>query len=256
MQRKQMMGSLGNMAEQPSVLTRRMHTRFELSDHDLHALRLLDGSGQYVRKGAVVVSRGAAIKGVYVVKSGWAAARVSGPGRKAAITRLYLPGDIINHSELGYLNAPLDVFMISDGSLGFVSRDALNALLHDAPNAHAQVARFDQMEHAATQRRLYAISRLQAEHRLKHFFLSIYHRVNEGKTAPDTRFPFYLQRTHIADLNGLSAVTISIQLSKMISEGSLALAGKMLTLNEHESWSRELQYVSMVEDTRRLQSTG
>lgn len=233
------MSPLNGAPPPASVFVRTILQRGTLSAAEEAVLYKLDQPGLFRRNREDIVTRGADFGGVAILKSGWAASVIEGPNGRRAMPRLYLPGDIIGLSEVFLPAAPMHVRMLCDGSTAFVAREALIAELKEAPSLAQVIVAVEQERLQEVQAHTFALSRLSAISRLRHFFLMLSDRLCTPDAQGVCKFPCYLKKTQIADMNGLSAVTIWQVLAEMEAKGELIYRNNMIELYARQSWAAE-----------------
>lgn len=227
-----------------SVLKTRLTHQGPVRAEYLQIAEELEADSQFLAKRQPIVQSGAHVEGIYVLRSGWAVARFGTGARKSAITRLYLPGDIIGLTELFAGEHPYQVSMISDGSASKVSKGRVIRLSYGNPGLMGRLAYFDQLDSIASQERLFAMGRFSAEERIKHFLLTVHARLSTTMAITGEKFPFYMQMNELGDINGLSAVTISNVIGRMRANGEVTLAKSSVELHQRPKWVREIGFIN------------
>ena len=232
------------MSATKSILKTRLAAQGTLRPPHQRIVEELESDTTYIEKRRVIAAAGDEVTTLHVLRSGWAVARFGEPTGRSAITRLYLPGDIIGLTEMTACAHPYTVSMISDGSVARISKAQMLRLSHAEPGLTGRLAHFDQLDSIAAQERLFAIGRLSAADRIKHFFLTLQVRLATTMAITRDRFPFYMQMNELGDINGLSAVTISNVIGKMRDDGEITLCNASVELHRRAAWVEELGFVN------------
>ena len=95
---------------------------------EVRRLFVPQGRPQPAVRHEMIMHRGAVAENVLVLQHGWAVARGPKQSGRAAILRIYLPGDIIGVTDLGLSNVQQDVVMLTEGLVNVVPKAAVAKL--------------------------------------------------------------------------------------------------------------------------------
>lgn len=200
--------------------------------------------GDFVRRRTVLAEQASEVAEVRELRSGWAIARDLSEGKRGPIVRLYLPGDLIGFSEKSCGRHPFQISMIADGSVRHIPQ------LDSKPTGQRRadreliwaLAQLEQQSFVRTQQHIAAARRLSAADRVKHFLLLLHARLTDIRAAQGERMSFQLKMVDLADIVGLSAVTISQLMGRFKAEGAISLGPKTLTLHHRADWAKDTGY--------------
>ena len=152
-------------------------------------------------------------------------------GREQIVGLLY-PGDFVG--ELFVDEARVTVTALSDADLCFYARDRFEQVLDEHPALERLLLKrtMDSLNDARD--RLLVLGRRTAEEKVAGFLIEMSDRLSEnGKPALEFDLP--LTRGEIADVLGLTIETVSRQLTRMKSEGLIALPhGRRVALEDRD----------------------
>jgi CRP-like cAMP-binding protein len=212
-------------------------------DHEA-IIRKLEAKSNRVLKRQTLCNEGDTVDAVYILKSGWAAARCCIGDKRPTLIRLYLPGDIVGLNEFDTGVHPFEVMMLSDGSVAKVSGSTMEQITQTNPSLMSALSYFDRLDNIAMHDQLYAMTRFSAADRIKQFFLNLHARLQNSLAMDTDRIPFYMQKNELADLNGMSAVTVSYILTALRQEGSLVIKKDCAELRQRKAWAEELDFIN------------
>lgn len=179
---------------------------------------------------------------IAIIAAGWAVSRATSSRGQSTITQIYLPGDMVGLSDIGFAAPPHDVFMQTDGAVCLINRSTLSELGRDHPRLFSLFVAVSSLEEISLRDRLHAISRLTAEERLIHFMLSIKSRTSLISDRPNDRFPLHLSQKDIGDALGLTDIYVNRLLRKMSKGGEIAVTRPYFRINDRDGWAKRVGY--------------
>lgn len=230
------------MTSQTTAFIARIEKFADLTAAERGILDLLEGAPQQRKKRAQVFSPHMPDDRIAIISAGWAVSRATSSRGQSTITQIYLPGDMVGLSDIGFAAPPHDVFMQTNGAVCLINRSTLSELGRDHPRLFSLIVAVSSLEEIALRDRLHAISRLSAEERLIHFMLSIKSRTNMISDHPQDRFPLHLSQKDIGDALGLTDIYVNRLLRKMSKGGEIAVNRPYFQINNRDEWTKRVGF--------------
>lgn len=230
------------MKHNQSAFLTRISRHIALEPEERDALVRLENHTETRSKRDPVFSADRPDDRIAILRSGWAVSRVRSSGNQTTITQIYMAGDLIGLSDLGFDNPPHDVNLQTDGVVSLLSRTALHELMVAHPRLFALVLSLSSLDAAAMNDRLHAITRLSAEDRLMHFLLSMKSKTEQTSEQTSDRFPLPLSQKEIGDALGLTDIYVNRLLRSLQKSGQLTLSRPYIKINDRQSWEQRLDF--------------
>ncbi|SEM98665.1 cAMP-binding domain of CRP or a regulatory subunit of cAMP-dependent protein kinases [Loktanella fryxellensis] len=179
---------------------------------------------------------------IAILRSGWAVARVRSAGDQTTITQIYMAGDIIGLSDLGFKAPQHETTMQTDGVVNLLSRSALCDLGLSQPRLFAMLLSLSSLDATAMNDRLHAITRFSAEDRLMHFLLSIKAKTEQTMDHASDRFPLPFSQKEIGDALGLTDIYVNRLLRGLQKSGQLTLSRPYVRITDRAAWEQRLNF--------------
>ena len=220
----------------------RISRHVSLTDDEREALSKLEGPSVSRSKRENVFSGDRPDDRIAIVRSGWAVSRVRSGSDLTTITQIYMAGDLIGLSELGFDTPPHETTMQTDGTVHLVSRRALRDFGVHHPRLFGLLLSLSSLDSAAMNDRLHAITRFTAEDRLMHFLLTIKSKSDQISDHTSDRFPLPLSQKEIGDALGLTDIYVNRLLRSLQKSGHLTLNRPNVRINDRGYWERKLTF--------------
>ncbi len=220
----------------------RIGRHIELAPEERMALARLEGNVESRSKRDPVFGAGKPDDRIAVLRSGWAASRVRSAGNQTTITQIFMAGDIIGLSELGFNRPPHEISMQTDGIVNLLSRNALRDLCVKHPRLFALLLSLSSLDATAMNDRLHSVTRLSAEDRLMHFLLSIKSKTQQASEQVSDRFPLPMSQKEIGDALGLTDIYVNRLLRGLQKSGQLTLSRPYIKINDRMAWEERLGF--------------
>lgn len=230
------------MKSQVSAFIARIEKHAKLTHTERTVLQQLEDDPKLRKKRSQVFSPYAPNDRIAIIVSGWAVARATSARGQSTITQVFLPGDMIGLSDIGFSAPPHDVLMQTAGEVCFVRRTALSDIGRNHPRLMALLLAISSLEETALRDRLHAITRLTAEERLIHFMLSIKSRTEQATEIQTDRFPLHLSQKDIGDALGLTDIYVNRLLRKMSKGGEITVSRPYIHITDRDGWAKKVGY--------------
>jgi CRP-like cAMP-binding protein len=225
-----------------TAFVNRICRHISLTDEEREALIRLAGTSVARSKRDGVFAADRPNDRIAIVRSGWAVSRVHSDGNLTTITQIYMAGDIIGLSDLGFNRPPHDTTMQTDGTVNLLSRRALREFSERHPRVFALMLSFASLDATAMNDRLHAITRYTAEDRLMHFLLTIKSKSEQISDHASDRFPLPMSQKEIGDALGLTDIYINRLLRSLQKAGHLTLSRPNVRINTRDEWEQKLRF--------------
>ncbi|MFZ3582930.1 Crp/Fnr family transcriptional regulator [Loktanella sp. DJP18] len=179
---------------------------------------------------------------IAIVRSGWVVSRVHSKNNQTTITQIYMAGDLIGLSDIGFGEPPHDTTMQTDGTINLVSRRALCDLATEHPRLFALLLSLASLDATALNDRIHAITRYPAEDRLMHFLLTIKGKSEQISDHVSDRFPLPLSQKEIGDALGLTDIYVNRLLRGLQKSGQLSLSRPNVRITDRAGWEERLNF--------------
>ncbi|SPJ25387.1 Crp/Fnr family transcriptional regulator [Palleronia abyssalis] len=228
-----------------SCLARRLGNFLDLSDNERAFIESMENTPRQMKKGEVLVSKGAKTNKLYVVKWGWSIVSAREVTGRRAILRTYLPGEVIGLAEIGSPVAPHDIFMSTDGAVCPFPRASLGRIYEQAPRLAALLTAISSAEQVILRELLLAVGRMPAEDRLILFLLTLLDRLSVAGAETSSRFHVPLSQSEIGDALCLTSVYVSRLFTKLRREGQIELEDRHIRLQDRAGLEERVGYAPL-----------
>ncbi len=225
-----------------SAFVTRLARHISLTEAERDALLALEGPVETRTKRAPVFDDQRPNDRIAIVRAGWAVARVHSGDAQTTITQIFMAGDIVGLSDLGFNRAPHETTMQTDGSVNLLSRARLATFATDHPRLFAMLLSLSSLDVIALQDRMHAIARFTAEDRLMHFILSVKAKTDQTCELVSDRFPLPLSQREIGDVLGLTDIYVNRLLRSLQKSGDLTLSRPYIKMNTRSTWEQRLDF--------------
>lgn len=226
----------------PTAFVNRICRHILLTDAERDALSRLEGASVLRTKRECVFAKDRPDDRIAIVRSGWAVSRVRSDGNLTTITQIYMAGDIIGMSDLGFGRPPHDTTMQTDGTVHLLSRRTLHKFAAQHPRVFAVLLSLASLDATATNDRLHAITRYTAEDRLMHFLLTIKSKSDQICDHASDRFPLPLSQKEIGDTLGLTDIYVNRLLRGLQKADHLTVNRPNIRINARAYWADKLKF--------------
>jgi len=225
-----------------SAFTKNLLRHIDLTEDERTALVRLEGPSVACSKRENIFAADRPDDRIAIVRSGWALSRACSDGGLTTITQIYMAGDVIGLTELGFATAPYDTKMQTDGTVSVMSRQALHDFAKEHPRLFRLLLSLVSLDTAALQDRLHAITRFSAEDRLMHFLLTIKAKSEHISDHDSDRFPLPLSQKDIGDVLGLTDIYVNRLLQRLQKGGQLTVNRPHVRIHDRAFWEHKLNF--------------
>ena len=213
-----------------------------LTEDEREALSQLEGPSVSRSKREGVFTEDRPDDRIAIVRSGWAVSRVRSGGDLTTITQIFMAGDLIGLSDLGFDSPPHETTMQTDGTVHLVSRRALRDFGARHPRLFGLLLSLSSLDATAMNDRLHAITRFTAEDRLMHFLLTVKAKSDQISDHASDRFPLPLSQKEIGDALGLTDIYVNRLLRSLQKSEHLVLNRPNVRIIDRAYWEQKLQF--------------
>ena len=194
------------------------------------ALRNAQNEEVSVPAGRSVVARGGTAGALHMLNSGWAVMRSETVRGRAAILRVYLPGDVIGLCGLAVRRAPHEVRMQTDGAVRTIDPDGVRRLLQAHPRLAQTLLALASLDQLMMRDQCMALTLMTAEDRLVRFFLDLHARLSMIGGVEDDRIHLPFSQAEIGAAVGMTSVYVNKLMRKLSEEKRIAVERPHLRL--------------------------
>ena len=225
-----------------SAFLTRMNGLAPLSSTDREVLARFEQSAERRSKREAVFDADRPDQRIAIVRSGWAVTRITSDPSQTTIANIFMAGDLIGLSDMGFPNLPHETTMQTDGTVSLFSRSALMKLAAEHPQIFGRIVAMASLNQVAMMDRLHAVTRYSAEDRLMHFLLTIKMKTAQGSDQPSDRFLLPMSQKEIGDVLGLTDIYINRLLSGLQKRGEITLARPYVRISNVRRWEERLKF--------------
>jgi len=198
----------------------------DLSQDDREKLAGFEKEERPLAAGQQALDAGESIEHIHVVKEGWVVSYTLFPDGRRQNIRAYLPGDIMGLSGIAYDHATIHVEAVTEATLCPFPKERVATLIRESPRLTALFFTLAMRDKVALRDTIRMLGRMQAEDRLAHFLLDVQARLRIGSDDPVTRFRMPMSQTMIADVLGISFVSVNRAFRDLEQGGDIARHGR------------------------------
>lgn len=230
------------MKHTQSAFLTRLSRHGPLAEDERQALVRLEGTAEQRSKRASVFDPNRPEYRIAILRAGWAVSRVHSSPDQTTITQIHMSGDLIGLSDLGFISAPHETTMQTDGTVNLLSRAALRDFAASHPRLFAMLLSLTSLDTMALHDRLHTITRYSAEDRLMHFILSVKSKTEQSSEQPSDRFPLPLSQKEIGDVLGLTDIYVNRLLRGLQKSGQITLNRPYVKITDRAAWTQRLNF--------------
>ncbi len=215
-----------------SPFATRISRHFEVKASDLEEFESLKFRQASYARGADVLERGANMKQVILLVSGWAIRCRYTPEGMRQIVHILLPGDIVTPSVFVTQRSDHGITALSDVVVRFVDPSDMQTLFSKTKTLAAAFWWAAEQEHGMLREQIVRLGRRSALQRVPHLFLELHRRLFLVGQATAEAFILPLTQNDIADTLGLSNVHVNRTLKKLVAGGYIDYAGSVIQIRD------------------------
>lgn len=209
--------------------------------------RLLGPQGrpQSAIRHEVILRRGAASENLCLLQHGWAVARGLKQNGRAAILRIYLPGDVIGLTDLGLGQVQQDVVMLTEGLVHVVPKSVVAGLARHNQRLWPLLLALSNGEVSASQTRAILLDCATAEDRLIHLLLDLRGRLAVEGVGDGNRFPLPMNQTEIGEATGMTGIYVNRLIGKMVRDRQIEVQRPYVRLLERANFENRIEAIEL-----------
>lgn len=205
-----------------SPFARRLSRHYAVDKADLKRLEEIKSKQITFEAGDDVLRRGAEMKKLILLVSGWAVrCRYTRDGNRQ-IVHILVPGDVITPNVFAAKRTDHGITALSEVVARFVDVEDMQELLAENGSLAAAFWWATEQEHGMLREQIVRLGRRSALHRIPHLFLELHRRLHLVGQATADSFILPLTQNDIADALGLSNVHVNRTLKKLVDQGYIA----------------------------------
>ena len=230
------------MKHATSAFQTRLNRLTSLTASERDALSVFEQTQERRAKREPIFPEGDDDRRIAILRSGWAVTRVKSDSGQTTIAQIFMSGDIIGLSEVGFVKGPHETTMQTDGSVSLISRNDLLKFLSLQPRLFGLMASLVSVNAITLMDQLHSVARLPAEDRLMHFLLSIKSKTEQGSDQPSDRFALPLSQKEIGDVLGLTDIYVNRLLSGLQKRGEITMSRPYIRITNVPYWQERLKF--------------
>ena len=230
------------MKHATSAFQTRLNRLAPLTADEREALSVFEQSPERRSKRDPIFPEGDGDRRIAILRSGWAVTKVRSDSGQTTIAQVFMSGDMIGLSEVGFVRGPHETTMQTDGSVSLISRSDLLTFLTAHPRLFGLLASLASVNSITLMDQLHSVARLPAEDRLMHFLLSIKSKTEQGSDQPSDRFALPLSQKEIGDVLGLTDIYVNRLLSSLQKRGEITMARPYVRITNLRYWEERLKF--------------
>lgn len=189
-----------------------------LSQSEIELVARMEKDERAVRKGEALITAGTPVRDLFVVKDGWAATMAPLRDNRRQTLRVFLPGEVVGLSSLGFSTAPHDVTMLTEGKVCPFPRDHMTMVFPRAPRLAALFMAINGVDQISVKDQLAVMGAGDARQRMAHFLIDIHERLLITNPTLGRRFQLPLRQVDMAEVLGLTKVYVNRLLKQFVQE--------------------------------------
>lgn len=215
-----------------SPFASRVSRNYQVDDSDLEVFEHMDFRQAEFKAGDAILERGAELKQVVLLVSGWAIRCRYTPEGLRQIVHILLPGDIVTPSVFVAKRTDHGISALSDVVARIVEPREMQRVFNEAKTLAAAFWWVAEQEHGMLREQIVRLGRRSALQRIPHLFLELHRRLFLVGQATAESFILPLTQMDIADTLGLSNVHVNRTLKKLVSGGYIAYEGPVIHIHD------------------------
>lgn len=212
---------------------------------EVRRLFLPHGRPQSAVRHEAVLRRGTAAENLLVLQHGWAVARGPKQNGRAAILRIYLPGDVIGLTDLGLAQVQQDVAMLTEGLVHVVPRAAVAGIARTNARLWPLLLALANAEVSSVQTRAILFDRATAEDRLIHLLLDIRGRLAVEGIGDGNRFPLPMNQTEIGEATGMTGIYVNRLIGKLVRDRQIEVQRPYVRLLDRANFESRMEAIDL-----------
>ena len=213
-----------------SPFVQRLSRHYKVDAKELEHLETLKYRQESFEPGEEILQRGATMKQLILLVSGWANRCRYTPEGMRQIVHLLLPGDIVTPNVFVTRHSDHSISAMTDVIVRFVDPDEMDRVLSAAKRLAAAFWWAAEQEHGVLREQIVRLGRRSALHRIPHMFLELHRRLYLVNMASQEAFELPLTQNDIADALGLSNVHVNRTLRKLVVDKYIQYNGSVVQI--------------------------
>ncbi len=204
-----------------------------LAAGDLRSLDALVNRRRPLKRGAYLYRNDARLQSLYAARSGFLKTSVAHADGREQIAGFHMPGDLMGLDAIGGGRHVCDAVALEDCEVCEMPLEALEALSRKIPSLQQHFHRILSREIVRDHGMMLLLGSMRAEERLAAFLLNLSQRF-AARGYSSTEFMLRMTREEIGSYLGLKLETVSRTLSRMQSNGLIAVRNRQLRILDVE----------------------
>ncbi|CAO96732.1 FNR family transcription factor [Erwinia tasmaniensis] len=207
---------------------------FTLNEHELDQLDNIIERKKPIQKGQTLFKAGDELKSLYAIRSGTIKSFTITEQGDEQITGFHLAGDLVGFDAISGSQHPGFAQALETAMVCEIPFETLDDLSGKMPSLRQQMMRLMSGEIKDDQDMILLLSKKNAEERLAAFIYGLSQRFGQ-RGFSQREFRLTMTRSDIGNYLGLTVETISRLLGRFQKSGMLAVKGKYITVEDHET---------------------
>lgn len=223
-----------------SCLINRLENFISLTEKEKKFVAYMEKDERELKRGSRLIDIGENADHLHVLKFGWVVARSEPEGGRTAITRIYIPGEVIGMAEIGKSEALHSLTMQTDGCVCPFPRSAIAEMFADVPRIAALLFSIGSLDQLELRRRIKELTRMDAETRMSSFILTMQDRLAVASSGRSRRFHLPLTNRDLGDFLGMTDIYIGKVLKRLIDAERITYADRHVTVLDRKVWAKHI----------------
>jgi len=202
-----------------------------LDREDMERLDAIVKRGPPLQRGQYLYRQGDPMRGLFAVRAGSVRAYTSAPDGTEQTVGFYLPGELLGFDGVGHERHHCAAVVLETTAVCELPLARLEELCAELPRLKHQLLKLIGKEIASDHELLLLVANRGAEERLASFLLSLSMRFGE-RGLSRTEFNLSMSRRDIANFLGVTAETVSRQLSILHAQGILSVHQRNVRIHD------------------------
>lgn len=195
---------------------------------------------QALKRGARLIDIGENADHLHVLKFGWLVARSDEEAGRSAITRIYIPGEVVGMAEIGKGQALHSLTMHTDGCVCPFPRSAVAEMFSEVPRLAALLFSIGSLDQLELRRRVKKLTRMDAEKRMSSFLLTMQDRLAVANSSHSRRFHLPLSNRDLGNFLGMTDIYVGRILKRFIASGRIRYEDRHVTILNRKEWGEAI----------------
>lgn len=223
-----------------SCLVNRLENFVSLTTAEKEFVAYMEKDERRMRRRESLLDIGDDADHLYVLKFGWLVARSETVDGRSAVTRIYIPGEVVGLAEIGKGKALHSLTMQTDGCVCPFPRRAVAEMFDKVPRLGALILSISSLDQLELRRRIKELTRMDAESKMASFLLTMQDRLAIADAGRNRRFHLPLTNRDLGDYLGLTDIYVGKVLKRLVALKRIDLVDRHVTIRDRSAWAKDI----------------